>query len=47
MLKYFIMTKARENNMKDRKRVLVLFCGGTIVMEEKRDGSLAVPDSRD
>jgi len=32
--------------MKDRNKVLVLFCGGTIVMEEKADGSLAVPDSQ-
>lgn len=33
--------------MAKNKKVLVLFCGGTIVMEEKRDGSLAVPDSKD
>ncbi|MDD8019813.1 MAG: asparaginase [Acidobacteriota bacterium] len=33
--------------MEKKKRVLVLFCGGTIVMEEKPDGSLAVPDSQD
>lgn len=33
--------------MKNRKRVLVLFCGGTIVMEEKPDGSLAVPEDKD
>ncbi|MBC7360966.1 MAG: asparaginase [Candidatus Aminicenantes bacterium] len=33
--------------MNERKRVLVLFCGGTIVMEEKPDGSLAVPEDKD
>lgn len=33
--------------MEDKKKVLILFCGGTIVMEEKEDGSLAVPDSQD
>ncbi|MDI6844771.1 MAG: asparaginase [Candidatus Saccharicenans sp.] len=33
--------------MKKKQRVLVLFCGGTIVMEEKEDGSLAVPDSEE
>ncbi len=33
--------------MEKKNRVLVLFCGGTIVMEEKGDGSLAVPDSEE
>ncbi len=33
--------------MAKNKKVLVLFCGGTIVMEERFDGSLAVPDSQD
>ncbi len=33
--------------MEDKKKVLVLFCGGTIVMEEKQNGSLAVPESLD
>ncbi len=28
------------------KKVLILFCGGTIVMEEKEDGSLNVPDDK-
>lgn len=41
------MANIQESKMEDRKKVLVLFCGGTIVMEEKRDGSLAVPDSQD
>lgn len=30
-----------------QSKVLVLFCGGTIVMEERADGSLAVPESKD
>lgn len=29
------------------KKVLVIFCGGTIVMEEKEDGSLNVPENKD
>ncbi|MCX8159300.1 MAG: asparaginase [Candidatus Saccharicenans sp.] len=33
--------------MAGKQKVLILFCGGTIVMEEKPDGSLAVPDSKD
>lgn len=33
--------------MNGRRKILVLFCGGTIVMEEKGDGSLAVPDSEE
>ncbi|NPV83863.1 MAG: L-asparaginase 1, partial [Candidatus Aminicenantes bacterium] len=33
--------------MARKQKVLVLFCGGTIVMEERPDGSLAVPDSKD
>ncbi|MDI6699269.1 MAG: asparaginase [Candidatus Saccharicenans sp.] len=33
--------------MNGRRKILVLFCGGTIVMEEKSDGSLAVPDSEE
>ncbi|MGB9764022.1 MAG: asparaginase [Candidatus Saccharicenans sp.] len=33
--------------MDKNKKILVLFCGGTIVMEEKGDGSLSVPDNKD
>ncbi|MGB9906781.1 MAG: asparaginase [Candidatus Saccharicenans sp.] len=33
--------------MNKNKKILVLFCGGTIVMEEKGDGSLSVPDNKD
>ncbi|MCR4396907.1 MAG: asparaginase [Candidatus Saccharicenans sp.] len=33
--------------MNKNKKILVLFCGGTIVMEEKGHGSLSVPDNKD
>lgn len=33
-------------NSHARKKVLLLFCGGTIVMEEREDGSLKVPSNR-
>lgn len=33
--------------MTQGKKVLILFCGGTIVMREQEDGSLTVPDSKD
>ncbi|MGQ9619350.1 MAG: asparaginase [Candidatus Aminicenantia bacterium] len=36
-----------ERKAFEKKKVLVLFCGGTIVMKEKEDGSLAVPNDRD
>ncbi len=39
------MEKKKEKRKKSK--VLVLFCGGTMVMEEKSDGSLAVPESED
>ena len=31
----------------NQKKVLLLFCGGTIVMEERADGSLNVPADRE
>jgi|Deesub1362A_J573_1020465.scaffolds.fasta_scaffold04476_1 L-asparaginase len=33
-------------NTSNQKKILLLFCGGTIVMEEKEDGSLNVPADR-
>lgn len=35
-----------STRLEKRKKVLILFCGGTIVMEEKEDGSLNVPVGR-
>ncbi|HDJ22885.1 MAG TPA: asparaginase [Candidatus Aminicenantes bacterium] len=38
---------ASGNNINSQvPRILLLFCGGTIVMEEKEDGSLNVPEDR-
>lgn len=31
----------------DRKKILILFCGGTIVMKKNRDNTLAVPENRE
>lgn len=44
---YFISTLNCKEIGSPGKKVLVLFCGGTIVMEEKGDGSLNVPEDKD
>lgn len=43
----FLLPVMIDGKESSKKKVLVLFCGGTIVMEEKEDGSLNVPDSKE